>query len=274
LELYPLSFKEFLKFNNINIEKTTAGAGIVEKNLKEFLTNGGFPEISLIKGKTEKVELLNTYFRDIIGLDVAEITKESVSVVELFGKYVLNTSYFSASKCLNFYKSAGYKISKQSILEIEKHSQGSYLFFFIPIASRNIKDKNQYPRKAYPIDTGFMNSITGKSDYGKLYENVVFIELKRRILLNDEITYWKNKEGKEVDFVITRGIKTKEIIQVVYEIKEQNTKDREVKGLIGCAKEYGIKTGLIITKNYEGKEIIDGIKIRYLPLSKWLLSLK
>jgi len=60
---------------------------------------------------------------------VAEISGENISTVELFGKYVIETPYFSASKCLNFFKSLGHKIGKQSILNLEKHSQEGYLFF-------------------------------------------------------------------------------------------------------------------------------------------------
>src|SRR3989344_3424426 len=173
-EIYPLSFREFLQFNEVKIEKTTAGIGELENQLKEYIIYGGFPEVVLLQEKTEKTRLLNTYFRDIIGLDVAEIAKEKISVVELFGKYVLSGSYFSASKCLNYFKTLGHKIAKQSILEIERHSQESYLFFFVPIFSHKIKDKNQYPRKAYSVDSGFMYAIIGKAEMGRIYENAVF----------------------------------------------------------------------------------------------------
>ncbi len=42
-ELYPLSFKEFLQFKGIEIERTTAGTGRIEKALDEYLIYGGFP---------------------------------------------------------------------------------------------------------------------------------------------------------------------------------------------------------------------------------------
>jgi len=271
-EIYPLSFREFLQFNEVKIEKTTAGIGELENQLKEYIIYGGFPEVVLLQEKTEKTRLLNTYFRDIIGLDVAEIAKEKISVVELFGKYVLSGSYFSASKCLNFFKTLGHKIAKQSILEIERHSQESYLFFFVPIFSYNLKDKNQYPRKVYAVDSGFMYAISGKAEMGRLFENAVFLELKRRFGLNEEINYWKNKEGLETDFVIRNGLKIKEIIQVVYDLNEKKTKDRETNGLVACAKEFKLKEGLIITRDYEGIENIDDIKVKFIPLWKWLLK--
>jgi hypothetical protein len=271
-ELYPLSFNEFLQFNKIKLEKTIIGIGKVKRALDEHIILGGFPEIVLINNKTDKISISNSYFRDIIGLDVAEISRENISVVELFGKYVIDTSYFSASKCLNFFKTLGYKIGKQTILNLEKNSQESYLFFFVPIFSHNIKDRSQYPRKSYLGDTGFMHTISGKMDMGRLFENSVFLELKRRLSQNHEINYWKNREGIEVDFIIREGLKIKEIIQVVYELNNEKTKDREIKGLISCAKESKIKKGTIITKDYEAAETIDEIKIEFIPLWKWLLK--
>lgn len=270
-EIYPLSFREFLDFKGIEIESTTAGMGKIEKALNEYLVYGGFPEAVLIDDKTDKIRLLNSYFKDIIGLDVAEVSGENITTVELFGKYIIETLHFSASKCLNFFKGLGHKIGKQSILNLEKHSQDGYLFFFVPVFSYTIKDRLQYPRKAYLGDTGFMHAISGKTDMGRLFENAVFLELKRRLLPQQDIHYWRNKEGVETDFVIREGLKVREIIQVVFAINEK-TKEREIRGLATCAKEMGLKKGLIVTKDMEGTESIDGIKVEFVPLWKWLLQ--
>ncbi len=273
-ELYPLSFKEFLDFKKFKIEKTTAGIGKIERQLTEYLVYGGFPETVLIENNFEKIRLIDSYFKDIISLDVAEIAKENLSTIELFGKYVIESTYFSASKCLNFFKSAGYKIAKQTLLNTEKSSQEGYLFFFISIYSKTIKDRSQYPRKVYLGDTGFMYAISGKKDLGKLYENAVFLELKRKLINNSEINYWKNKQGSEVDFVIREGLKTNKIIQVCYDINNEKTKLREIKGIIACSKELKSKKGLIITKDLEEEKIVESIKIKFIPLWKWLLENK
>ena len=153
---------------------------------------------------------------------------------------------------------------------MERYSQAGYLFFFVQIFSTSVKDRNQYSRKAYLGDTGFMNAISGRKDMGRLYENTVFLELKRRLGPNHEINYWKNTEGAECDFVIREGLKARDLIQVVYEFEEEKTKRREIKGLIECAKAFNIKSGLIITKSYEAEEKFQSIKIRFVPLWKWL----
>lgn len=271
-EVYTLSFKEFLEFKNIGVEKTTAGIGRIERALNEYLVFGGFPEVVLSDDYTNKIRLINSYFKDIIGLDVSEISNENINIVETFGKYIIESSYFSASKCLNYLKTLGYKIGKQSILNLEKNSQISYLFFFIQIFSRNIKDRNQYPRKVYLGDTGFMNAISGRKNMGRLFENAVLLELKRMLKQNQEINYWKDINGAECDFIIREGLSIKKAIQVVYDLKDEKTKQREINGVIECIKEFNLKEGIIITKDYKAEEKIENKKIVYLPLWKWLLE--
>jgi hypothetical protein len=270
-EFYPLDFKEFLDFNSIKIEKTTAGIGRIEKALEKYILYGGFPEVVLSQDNTDKIKILNSYFKDIIGLDVAELLKEDLTTVEIFSKYVIESTHFSASKCLNFMKTLGLRISKQSLLNLEKFSQMSYLLFFVPIFSNKIKDRAQYPRKCYVGDTGLINAISGKKDFGKLYENTVLLELKRKIKENQEINYWKNIKQEEVDFIIREGLKVKEVIQVAYELNEEKTKQRELKSLILCAKEFNLKEATLINKEIEDKKTIEGIKINFIPLWKWLL---
>src|SRR3990172_3909907 len=237
VELFPLSFKEFLAFKHILLEKTTAGRGKLEKAFEEYLKYGGFPEVALSSEDVDKVRILNAYFKDIVGLDIAEVSHEEVSTVEVFGKYILQSPMFSASKCLNFFKTIGYKIGKEKILRLEKYAEAGYLFFFTLIFSYNLKDQSQYPRKAYAGDAGFFYSTTGKLDFGRLYENVAFLELKRRTQGQKELCYWKKKQGFETDVVV------------------KHTK------------------ALILTRDKDEMRTIDGVKIRFMPLIDWLLEL-
>ncbi|MBI5229051.1 ATP-binding protein [Candidatus Micrarchaeota archaeon] len=271
-ELFPLSFKEFLAFKGIKVEKTTVGRGKVERAFSEYLKHGGFPEVALTREETDKVRILNSYFKDIIGLDVAEVSREDVSTVEAFGRYVIQSPYFSASKCLNFFKTLGYKIGKEKILQLEKYSESGYLFFFTPIFSYNIKDKSQYPRKAYCGDTGFYYSTTGKMNFGRLFENAAFLELKRRTQGQKEICYWKNKEGLETDFVVKQGTNVSEAIQVAYEMEDEKTLKREIRGIVECAKELKPAKATFLTNDLTETKKIDGIKIRFVSLLDWLLE--
>ncbi|MFW6120069.1 MAG: ATP-binding protein [Petrotogales bacterium] len=269
-EIYPLSFIEYLDFQHIKVQPTTASTGKQEQAFKTYQRYGGFPEVTLTKNNTDKIRILNTYYNDIIALDVAEMSHMDISAVETFARYGLKSSYFSASKCLNFFKSLGFKIGKEKLLHLEQYMQSAYLFFFIPVFSYNIKDRSQYPRKSYVGDTGFFSSIQGMEDKGRIYENMVFLELKRRIKEQQEICYWKNKKGMETDFIIKQGTNIKKIIQVTTDIQKKETLNREINGLVACAKELGIHKGLILTETLEKNQTIDNIQISFKPCMKWL----
>ncbi len=272
IELFPLSFKEFLAFKHIQLEKTTVGRGKLEKAFIEYMKYGGFPEVALAQEDIDKIRILNAYFKDIVGLDVAEVSHEDVSTVEVFGKYVLQSPLFSASKCLNFFKTIGYKIGKEKILRLEKYAETGYLFFFTLIFSYKLKDKSQYPRKAYAGDVGFFYSTTGKLDFGRLYENVAYLELKRRTQGQKELCYWKNKQGFETDIIVKQGTNVNEAIQVVYSLEDEKTLNRELRGLVACIKELKPTKALILTKDKDEMRIMDDVKIRFIPLIDWLLE--
>ncbi|MBI1973886.1 ATP-binding protein, partial [Candidatus Micrarchaeota archaeon] len=110
-------------------------------------------------------------------------------------------------------------------------------------------------------------------DAGRLFENAVLLELRRRNALNEEINYWRNKEGIEVDFIVRKGTEIREAIQVAYSLDSKKTRDREIRGLVECSKSLGIKRGWIITSADEGTETVEGIHITFIPLWKWLLKL-
>jgi predicted AAA+ superfamily ATPase len=277
IELFPLSFAEFLGFRNIELERTTAGKGKMERALEEYLRYGGFPEPVLINDETEKVSTLQEYFNDIVALDVAEASGESVELVELFGACLLKSAYFSATKFVNTLKSAGYGVGKSSLLSLEKYMEDAYLFFFVPIFSFNIADRLQYARKVYAVDTGFLYAVSGIEDKGRFYENAVFLKLRREKSRNPpvEINYWKSKEGHEVDFVLRKGLDAIKLVQVVYELDDKSKK-REIRALIKAGGEFGLGKKenelIVVTKDYDAIEKIEGYHVRFVRLGKWLLE--
>jgi len=88
---------------------------------------------------------------------------------------------------------------------------------------------------------------------------------------NKELFYWKSKRGKEVDFLIKRGLKIEQALQVSITLSEYKTKQREVDGLLDASKELNVQNLLIITEDEEGEEKIGKTKIKIIPLWKWLL---
>jgi predicted AAA+ superfamily ATPase len=109
---------------------------------------------------------------------------------------------------------------------------------------------------------------------GRLAENLVFLELKRKEMLgsNLEIYYWKDVNHREVDFLIKENLKVKQLIQVCWEVNRPETKNKEIRALLKAMKEFNLEEGLIITDDYEAEENIKGKKINYIPLWKWYLK--
>jgi len=272
VEIYPLSFREYLTFKEITIDPTTAGRGILEKTFQEYLKLGGFPEVCLTPDDTEKVTILGTYLRDIMGLDIAEVSGINLVTVKAFTEYALQAPTFSASKTLKHLKSLGHRIGKDRILALEHYTASSYLIHYTYIYSYNIKDRSQYPRKAYPGDTGFVYALQGKAEWGRLAEIAVLHELKRRKAGVTEINYWKGSSGAEVDFVIRQGNTVKSAIQVSWNLSDPKTRRREIMGLVQCATKLNAEKALILTNGLREEVEVSGVTVTVLPIIDWLLE--
>ena len=124
-------------------------------------------------------------------------------------------------------------------------------------------------KKFYPVDTGLStnNFVTLSEEYGKILELVCYLHLRRE---SKEIYYFN--EETECDFIIKEKNKIVQAIQVSKSLKNEKTKLREIKGLLGAMKRFGLKEGLILTKDEEEDFVVEGKKIRVLPVWKWLLE--
>lgn len=270
--VFPLSFREYAEFNGLKLGK--GPLDIISKKkeivvlLKDYIEYGGFPEFLSIKEK----RLLESYLDDILYKDILErYSIRDTKLIRGIALYLLaNVSkeytYNSLRKTFN--------ASLDLVRQYVSYMESAYLIFSMNMFSYSLKEQEVNPRKIYCIDTGLRNVMGFKfsQDYGRLYENVVFLELNRRTEDSlSEIYYWKN--GKlEVDFLIKEGLKPKQLIQVCWNIEDQDTKKRELKGLLTGMKEFKLKKGLVITEDFEGEETIDKKKIKYVPLWKWLLD--
>jgi len=270
LVVFPLSFKEFLYFKNLNIKnKLDLAAKKIEikRYFREYLEFGGFPEVVLSK---EKKQLLLTYFDDIITKDIEKRynLREREKLRALARFYLTNISsritFSSLSKFLN--------TTTNTVEKFSSYLEEANILFFVKRFSFKIKEQEKSPRKVYAIDVGLANAMGFKfsANFGRVAENIVAIELKRNS--NAEIYYWKNPQHQEVDFVVKQNSKVKQLIQVCWNIHEYRTKKRELKPLLKASKELKCKNLLVITSDYESEEKIYGKKIRFIPLWKWLLN--
>ena len=281
VKVFPLSFKEFLRFKNMHFNAKLAEYSIDEKGelarmLEEYLEYGGLPEIVLAP-EEKKIEILQGYYNTVIRQDIIERFKiKSEENLKAMLRLLLNSSQYTISKLYNSLKSLNYEIGKSTVQTFLNYIETAYFMDSVPVFSPKVKDQMQWPRKVYFIDTIFISQMSTKfsRNTGRIYENAVFLELKRRQAndTNLEIFYWRNIKQEEVDFVVKQGMKVKQLIQVCYDIEDYDTKNREIKSLLKSSKDLRCRDLLVITGNKEGEEIVDNKKINYIPLWKWLLQ--
>ena len=265
---FPFSFREFLVYKSYRLEENdfyqTEKRAIIKGFFQEYLKLGGYPEIVKINDST----LLEQYFKDIIYRDI--LPRYSVKKI----KEIRELCLFLASNLgsIHSYNKLLSLIGVKSINTVKNYLEileEVFLFFQINLFDYSIKRQIYNPSKIYIIDTALGNSISFKfsENIGHIYENLVFLELKRR---NKEIYYWKSKKGKEVDFLIKRGLDIEEAIQVSYNLNYKKTLDREIESLLLAKEEFKIKYLTIVTEDEDIEKEIGNVKIKIIPLWKWL----
>jgi len=266
---YPFSFREFLNLRGHKISQNDVyirEKRVMMKSLfNEYIKLGGFPEVL----KNKDPSLLEQYLKDIIYRDIIarlniKNRKEIKELILFLSSNTGKTHSYNSLKNVIEVKSFNTVKNYLEILE------NVYLFFSIDLFDFSIKKQIYNPSKIYSIDPALSRSVAFKfsHDSGHIYENFVFIELLRR---EKEIFYWKSKRGKEVDFLIKRGLKIQEAIQVSLSLEDHETKKREINGLLDAHKELNVKNLLVITEDEEGEEKIGDTKVNIIPLWKWLL---
>jgi predicted AAA+ superfamily ATPase len=272
IHVFPLSFKEFLKFRNIEVKNVIDMAAKkveIKRFLKEYMEFGGFPEVVL---SSEKKRLLLTYFDDIITRDVEKRYKvrKTIELRSLAKFYLTNVS--NPITFTKLEKTLG--LSEDTIAKFTEFLEEAQLIFLVKAFSFKVREQEKKARKVYSVDVGLSNAVGFRfsENLGKITENLVAIELKKKKEIDPsvEIYYWKDQYGREVDFVIKSGKKVDSLIQVCWELKSE-VKEKKIKSLLKASEELKTKNLLVITEDYEKEEKINGKKIKFIPLWKWLL---
>lgn len=275
VNITPLSFSEFLLFNNIKIsdkKDIVFNMDKISKLLEEYIKYGGMP--AAVLHNDIKEDLIKSYFDTIIIRDIIErynVSNEH-NLRYLIMYYLTDISstitYNSISKST---KNNNIYIPVKSVQRYSNYIESTNLIFFLDLFSYSLKEKENSPRKVFSIDNSFPYIIgfNFSENKGHFIENIVFQELFRnKYLFNYDLYYYKN--SYETDFVI----KLKNFIipfQVTYILNEGNIK-REINGIIKFCKEFNLKNGIIINYKIEKVEIVDGIQIHYIKLLDFLLN--
>lgn len=263
-EIWPYDFNEYrMAINNV-IDTTIYGAKTRDKLMlvfRQYLDIGGFPEVVCydrnIRDQTLQDYVSIVTFRDII--ERYNITNSAVikyMITVMLGNVA---KLFSINKFYNDLKSQGYKISKDSLYDYANYLEDAYLLFSVPLYSESIRKVQSNPKKIYAIDTGLVRAMTfdpGK-DLGRLFENLIYLDLRRR---GFEIYYYLTSDRYEVDFLVQTRKGEKELIQVTWDMTDEETKNREERALNVAMDELKIPGQIITVDSY----LCDGIRLSFI----------
>lgn len=276
-ELFPLSFREVLAWNGINIDELSVfkNKGKVLSLFDKYMKFGSFPAIVKEDLEKEKIRILREYYRDILYKDIVKRfgIREIDKLEELARIYLSNISTLqSFNKLKNILR-----ISLDSVERFSKYFEIARLFHFIRKLDISLRRQIMAPRKVYSADIGFYNCLGFKfsENIGRLMENLVTIELFRRKSYwhgNWEIFYWRDYQQKEVDFVVKEGLDIKQLIQVTYASGKDEIEKRELKAMVKASDLLRCRNLLVITWDYEDELEFKERKITFKPLWKWLLK--
>lgn len=266
-QIFPFSFKEFLRAKKIeNIDKLSSSEKVSIINyFKEYFIYGGYPETIIFTQEREKIlsEILEvTIYKDVI--ERAKI--RNIKVMRMLIDSLIISKEFSINKFYNYLKSMNIKVGKNVLYQYVNYLNDAFFSFMLRKFSYSYIKAEQSIPKSYIIDNGFFY-IKNLEDKSKLMENLIFIELLRR---NKEIAYHSDNSC-EIDFLIKKGKKVESLIQVSYDITNQDTKEREIRSLVNNSDYFKCEDLYVITWDFESEKKIKNKKIIFIPLWKWLL---
>jgi len=285
LEIFPLSFLEFLRLSGLKIKEFKLEDIFkldeleikklwyeVKEYFQEFLVVGGFPEWFEIKGTKDEVE---RWFRRLI----EDVPKKAIyeDVVKLFGiknprvlELILTFIAANQSKILAYETINDVaKLDRSTLLNYLEFLKSSYLLVEILKFAR-LKEQLKAKKKFLLLDQGIRNAILKEyeireENLGFVIENVVgnrlYLISKEK---NRNLFYWKIND--EVDFVL-RGEK---ILPVEVKYRDE-IKPKDIKGLLNFMEKFKVKEGFVITKSLLKREKMKGKFLYFIPC--WLFLL-
>jgi predicted AAA+ superfamily ATPase len=271
VELYPFSFYEYGMMKKVELKSlSTKSRALRKRALNEYLLEGGFPELMNEENKRGYIEAL---LNSIIKNDIAKRFK--VRYVEVLRRLA---EHLSDNFCQEFVASELAKTFGVSDHTIENYY--SYLkeaFLLQGIHKFSYKSKERIRcEKVYVVDVAFVSereSTFSTENLGWRLENVVYIELLRRFRPQYTDVFYYRDQQCEVDFLIAKEGKVKQLIQVSYDISSVKTLRREINGLVKAAEMFKCEDLLLINFDVEQDVEKNGHTIHIVAAAEWL-SLK
>ena len=255
ISVFPFSFDEYMAYFS---------PSDIDQAFDDYVVSGGLAGSYLYKTDEQAKSYIRGIFRTTVVRDIVEKHHiENEELLIMLADYLMDnvgniTSIRNISNCLPG------KTNDKTV--------GTYLtyltraFMFYPMQRFDIKGKKYFKsdKKYYLADVALRFAELGSKtpDWGRLYENIVAIELLRR---GYEV-YVGVLSLKEIDFVaVKNGQRT--YIQVSDDIQRPETMNREISPLLAIKDAY---PKMIIARTKHSETQKDGVRI--VDIARWLMS--
>lgn len=265
-DIYPFSFREYLVFHNITLDKNweySEQRAQVIRLFNDYFYYGGFAETFSLQ---DKRGWLNSLFQKILLGDIIvrnEIRNENA--IRVLTKKIAESVMTPSSlvRLKHIIDSTGTIVARNTLVEYLQMLSDAFLIFGISGYSDKLSNKETF-KKRYYFDNGLLNNFLFDPET-KLLENLVAITLKKRY--GDNLFYYNR--NIEVDFFIPEHLRA---VQASYGIADDDTRQREVRALLKLAEVYSLDSMEIVTFNEENTIRENGKTIAVIPIWKWLLK--
>ena len=230
----------------------------------------------------DRIELLQSYVRDVVARDVAErLGREDIRLANQFALYGLrNTACeFSVNQLVESFKELGFKIYWEKADRITELLRQAFLLIKVEEHAFALKPQTTATPKMYGIDPGIVYAVSraNQQDVGKRFETAVYLELRRRMAgkRTESITSYTapGPRGQKVDFLLGDALSAEPyaLIQVTASMASPRTREREVGSLIAAMEATSIEEGTIVTLREEERLETEAGPIDVVPAWKWFL---
>lgn len=258
IPVLPFSFKEYCVYHNVP-------SNDIQTMFDKYVTEGGLSGSYVYTDASDKENYIKEVYSTILTRDLTEKYNltDAHALIQVANYLMDNIGNITSPN--NVSEGLTANSTPTSHVTVRRYIQ--YLcnaFVFYKVDRYDIRGRKYLEslNKYYLSDTGIRFAMLGKRnmDWGRVYENIVFLELKRR---GYEVYVGKLYQ-KEVDFVIVRG-NEKAYVQVSDNIAENTTFEREVSPLLSIKDAY---PKLLIARTRHEEYDYQGIKI--FDIAHWL----
>ena len=259
IHVFPFSFQEYCKYNEEINDK--------EKLFEDYCVKGGLAGSYAYKTEQDRVNYIKEVYETIVTRDlVQKYTLPDTLVLQKLSEFLMDniSNLTSPNKVSQLLTANNTATNHVTVGRYIKYLCNAFMFYDIKRYDIRGKKYLENSEKLYLCDCGIRYAILGtrNMDYGKVYENIVCIELLRR----GYDVYVGKLYQKEIDFVVQRGSE-KVYIQVSDNISLQETFNREVSPLLQIRDAY---PKMIIARTKHPKYSYEGIEIY--DIADWLLQ--